>query len=73
MLNSIQIKRRLAEGGHFTDEQAEHLAEELATLAESNLVTTDELDKKLSRWAVRIIVANLAGTAALHALYGFAV
>jgi len=72
MLDSIQMKKRLAQRG-FTDAQAEHLAEELATLAESNLVTTDELDKKLSRWAVRIIVANLAGTAALLALYGFAV
>ncbi len=79
MLDSIQIKTRLASRG-FTDEQAEGLAEELASLTESNLATKDDvasvqkdMDRKFARWALRIVLANGAVTAALLALYGFAV
>ncbi len=71
MLDSIQIKKRLA-GRGFTEDQAEGLAEELAALTESDLVTSKELDRKFARWALRIVLANAAVTAALLALYGFA-
>ena len=37
MLDSIQVKKRLTQHG-FTDNQAEGLAEEIATLTESQLV-----------------------------------
>jgi hypothetical protein len=72
MLDSIQIKKRLS-GGGFSDDQAEALAEELATLTESQLVTKEHLEKRLGWWALYIVGANLTGTAALLALYGFAV
>jgi hypothetical protein len=44
------------------------LAEEFVTLTESNLATKDDL----SRWALRIVLANGVVMAALLALYGFA-
>jgi hypothetical protein len=68
MLDSIQVKKRLSSRG-FSDDQAEGLAEELVSLTESNLATKEDL----SRWALRIVLANAAVTAALLALYGFAV
>jgi hypothetical protein len=67
MLDSIQIKKRLIERG-FSDDKAEGLAEEFVTLTESNLATKDDL----SRWALRIVLANGVVMAALLALYGFA-
>lgn len=78
MLDSIQIKNRLVQHG-FSDDQAEGLASEFTGLAESKLATKDDLDslrqdvdEKFARWALRIVLANGAVTAALLALYGFA-
>jgi hypothetical protein len=78
MLDSIQVKKRLAQRG-FSDDQAEGLAEEIVTLTESQLATKDDLnalrqdvDEKFAWWAFRIVLANGAVTAALLALYGFA-
>jgi hypothetical protein len=71
MLDSIQVKKRLTQHG-LTDNQAEGLAEEIATLTESQLVTKEHLEERLGWWALYIVGTNLAGTAALLALYGFA-
>lgn len=85
MLDSIQIKKRLAERG-FTDAQAEGLAEELSMLTENNLATKEDLNNlrkdmenqfaemkgRFGWWALYIVLGNAAVTAALLALYGFA-
>ena len=85
MLDSIQIKNRLAQRG-FTDEQAEGLASEFTGFTESNLATSGDLkdlrkdmDNQFAQmkgrfgwWALYIVLGNAAVTAALLALYGFA-
>lgn len=70
MLDSIQIKKRLS-GGGFSDEQAEALAEELASLTESQLVTDTELTARLRRQTIQILLGVVAIDGAFFAAASF--
>ncbi len=69
--DTLKIKQRLVARESFTKEQADDLIAALFD-ADDPVVTRSVLRSELRKWALRIVLASGAVTAALLALFGFA-